>query len=55
MNLDDDEAGTTANFGHHNNSEINALDWCYDAYAGWRLATAGDDLTIRVWEQRGRR
>lgn len=36
---------------HLVNCEINALDWCYDAsVAGWRLATASDDATIRVWE-----
>lgn len=36
--------------GHRLNCEINALDWCFDAYAGWRLATCGDDMTVRVWE-----
>lgn len=36
---------------HSVHCEINALDWCYDAsYVGWRLATASDDCTVRVWE-----
>ncbi|CAO1638933.1 unnamed protein product [Sympodiomycopsis kandeliae] len=35
---------------HQVNCEINALDWCYDAYSGCKLATASDDRTVRTWE-----
>jgi WD40 repeat protein len=43
-------SGSGSAEGHRLNCEINALDWCYDAYAGWRLASCGDDMTVRVWE-----